>query len=58
MLTRVATFLPSEPRLQEPRVRSLRPVPRFAGITAYLHNPQETAGQALTMLTEFAGAAA
>jgi len=55
MLTRIVTFLPSEPRLQETRSGSQRPV---AGIPAYLDNPQETAGQALTMLTEFAGAAA
>ena len=55
---RIGTFVPSDPRLQEPRGRSLRPVPRFTGITAYLDNAQGTAGQALTMLTEFAGAAA
>jgi hypothetical protein len=58
MLTRIATVLPSEPRLQEPRGRSPRPVSRFAGIPAHLDNPQETASQALTNLTEFAGAAA
>ena len=55
MLTRIATFLPSEPRVHETRSGSQRPV---AGFTAYLDNPQETASQALTMLTEFAGAAA
>jgi len=58
MLTRIATVLPSDRRLHEPRGRSPLPVSRFAGFQAYLDNPQETAGQALTVLTEFAGAAA